>query len=182
MKDLKKADLLAKARAAYSVQSYGKVPTIEGVILKDLRCFVDDGGYFLELDRLNEGVSQHFPAAVTRQVSYSQVLPGAIKAFHLHFKQDDIWFVPSHERLLVVLSDQRANSPTRNHKMRLVMGAGTSRLLFIPRGIAHGGANIWTAPASIIYFVNQQFNSEQPDEGRLPWDFFGADVWDMSKG
>jgi dTDP-4-dehydrorhamnose 3,5-epimerase len=110
------------------------------------------------------------------------MLPGTIKAFHLHLNQEDVWFVPPHERLLVVLSDQRAASPTRGVMMRFVLGADKSRLVYIPRGVAHGAANLWQVPASIIYVVNQQFNIEAPDEGRLPWDFVGRDVWKIAQG
>jgi len=90
--------------------------------------------------------------------------------------------VPPHERLLVVLTDQRDDSPSKGVTMRFVMGGGKSRLVYIPRGVAHGGANVWQNPAFNYYFVNQQFSLEKPDEGRLPWDFLGADVWDIAKG
>jgi dTDP-4-dehydrorhamnose 3,5-epimerase len=179
---LSRKNLTEPASEKYFVQSYEKSPTIDGVVIKDISCFTDDGGYFMELGRFDKGLSGAFDGFEAKQMSYSQVLPGSIKAFHLHFNQEDIWFVPPHERLLVVLSDQRENSPTRGVTMRFVLGAGKSRLAYIPRGVAHGGANLWQQPASIIYFVNQQFNLEDPDEGRLPWDFLGLDVWEIAKG
>lgn len=179
---LSKSQLVPKAEKAYTIQSYEKAPTIDGVVIKDINCFTDDGGYFMELGRFDAGISQAFPDFEAKQMSYSQVQPGSIKAFHLHFNQEDVWFVPPHERLLVVLSDQRQDSPTKGVTMRFVMGAGKSRLVYIPRGVAHGGGNLWQEPASIIYFVNQQFSLEKPDEGRLPWDFVGADIWEIVKG
>ena len=182
MDKLKKSQLIDKASSLYSVQSYAKAPVIEGVVIKEVPCFTDDGGYFMELGRFDAGVSQAFNSFEAKQMSYSQVLPGSIKAFHLHFNQEDVWFVPPHERLLVVLSDQRKDSATAGVTMRFVMGAGKSRLVYIPRGVAHGGANLWQQPASIIYFVNQQFNLEDPDEGRLPWDFLGKEIWEIAKG
>ena len=39
-----------------------------------------------------------------------------------------------------------------------------------------------TSPATIVYFVNQQFNPADPDERRLPWDILGADFWQMTPG
>ncbi len=179
---LNQGNLTDQAQAAWTVQSYDKKPVIEGVVFKELNCFVDDGGYFLELGRFEAGVSQLFPDFEAKQMSYSQVLPSTVKAFHLHFHQDDVWFVPPHERLLVVLSDQRKGSSTQEVTMRFVMGAGKARLVFIPRGVAHGAAAVGHDAASIIYFVNQHFNLENPDEGRLPWDFLGADIWDIVKG
>lgn len=180
MAKLTESHLTSESRKAFSVQSYDKAPTIEGVVIKDIPCFVDDGGYFMELGRFVGGMSEHFAGFEAKQMSYSQVLPGAVKAFHLHFQQEDVWFVPPHERLLVVLTDQRKKSPTAGVAMRFVMGAGKSRLLYIPRGIGHGAANLGRESATIIYFVNQHFTGE--DEGRLPWDFLGKDIWDMAKG
>ena len=87
-------------------------------------CFVDDGGYFLELSRLAQGMCERFPGFEAKQMNYSQILPGTIKAFHLHLQQEDIWFVPPHERALVVLSDQRKGSPTAGVTMRFVLGRG----------------------------------------------------------
>ena len=179
---MKREDLSAQAEDSYSVQSYDKAPTIDGVIIKEIPYFIDDGGLFLEVGRFDAGMSQWFPDFELRQVSYSLVLPGAIKAFHLHFQQEDIWFIPPSDRLLVVLSDERKNSPTSRTAIRFVMGGGKAALLYIPRGVAHGGANLGATPVSIIYFVNQQFNREKPDEGRLPWDYLGRDIWHLAQG
>ena len=68
--------------------------------------------------------------------------------------------------------------------MRLVLGAGASRLLRIPPGVAHGLRNLATVPGRIIYFTDVQFSPEPSvcDEGRLPWDYAGADVWEMARG
>jgi hypothetical protein len=48
--------------------------------------------------------------------------------------------------------------------------------------VAHGCANISPKSANMFYLTNQQFNVESPDEYRLPWDHFGKDFWEMTKG
>jgi dTDP-4-dehydrorhamnose 3,5-epimerase len=108
--------------------------------------------------------------------------PGTIKAWHLHQRQDDLWFVPPHDRLLVGLLDAREHSPTYRGRQRIVMGAGRARLLLIPRGVAHGVANLSGRPASVIYFVNQPFDPQNPDEHRLPHDLVGEDFWRITPG
>lgn len=166
-----------------TTQTYEPAAKIDGVRIIDLRLMIDDGGSFAELVRFDEnGNLEAIPEFKARQSSYSLVLPGAIKAFHLHFNQEDVWFVPPDDRLLVGLVDARKDSPTSGNTMRFVLGGGRARLLYIPRGVAHGAANIGTEPARIIYFVNQQFNIEDPDERRLPWDIAGADFWEMVPG
>jgi dTDP-4-dehydrorhamnose 3,5-epimerase len=177
-----KNDLSKKAQENYSVQSYEKTPVIDGVVIKDIPWFVDDGGFFMEMGRFAGGIHELFPDFEIKQTNYSQMTPGAIKAFHLHLSQEDIWFVPPHERLLVVLSDQRKDAQTSGQNMRFIMGEGKPRLVYIPRGVAHGVANLWERSASIIYFVNQQFSAENTDEGRLPWDMLGKEIWEINRG
>lgn len=174
---------LGQYRQQVTTQQYGGAPKIHDVRMIDLRLLVDDGGSFAELVRLDEtGALEAIPDFKVRQASYSQVLPGAVKAFHLHYNQEDVWFVPPADRLLVGMIDCRETSPSYEASMRLVMGAGRAQLLYIPRGVAHGCANIGTQAVSILYFVNQQFNLADPDERRLPWDTLGADFWAMTPG
>ncbi len=166
-----------------SVQDYTRKPTIEGVQIINNNLFVDDGGCFAELVRLNDnGNLMLFPEFKVKQSSYSQMMPNTIKAFHLHFNQEDVWFVLPSDRLLIGLFDARKDSPTYKNSMRFIMGAGKAQLLYIPRGVAHGLANLWPTTSSMIYFVNQCFDSEKPDEHRLPYDILGADFWEIKRG
>jgi dTDP-4-dehydrorhamnose 3,5-epimerase len=183
LKNLTINDIGDQEASFVTTQQYGNSQTIDGVKLVDLRLMSDDGGSFAEIVRFGEkGSLEMFPEFIPRQSSYSQVLPGAIKAFHLHYNQEDVWFIPPSDRLLMGLVDVRKASPTYGHKMRFVLGAGRARLLYIPRGVAHGCGNLWNAPSTIIYFVNQQFNLSDPDERRLPYDFVGKDFWEITPG
>lgn len=166
-----------------SVQDYTKKTPIDGVQLINLNMFVDDGGQLAEIVRLDDsGNLQILPNFKVKQSTFSQMLPGTIKAFHLHYNQEDVWFVIPTDRVLVGLFDARKDSPTYNKTMRFVLGAGRAQALYIPRGVAHGLANVWQKPASMIYFVNQCFNPDEPDEHRLPWDALGSDFWEIKKG
>ena len=183
MQTLTRADLGPEFEAVLTTQEYGGGTRIGGVKLLDLRLMTDDGGSFAELVRFDEaGNLEAIPEFKVRQSSYSLVLPGAIKAFHLHFSQDDVWFVPPTDRLLIGLIDARKDSPTVGATMRFVMGGGKAQLLYVPRGVGHGGANIWQQPATILYYVSRQFDLSDPDERRLPWDIAGADFWQITPG
>jgi hypothetical protein len=50
--------------------------------------------------------------------------------------------------------------------------------------VAHGVKNLARSRGRIIYLVDFQFSPDpdQTEEGRLPWDFAGADVWDVVRG
>ena len=183
MEKLTPQSLAPEYAKAVSTQSYAKNTPVAGVQVLPLNLLTDDGGSFAELVRFDEkGCLLQIPSFQVRQSSYSLVLPGAIKAFHLHFNQEDVWFVPPTDRLLVGLLDCREDSPTKGISMRLVMGGGKAQLVYIPRGVAHGGANIGTQNATILYYVNQHFSLDDPDERRLPWDILGADFWEMVAG
>ena len=173
-----------EAQRAFSVQDYGAQPAIQGVEIVELKRFSDDGGSLTELGRLSAGLHAAFAGFEVKQVNYSEMDPGVIKAFHLHRRQTDVWFIPPGDKMLVVLVDVRAGSPTEKVARRLSMGDGASRLVRIPPGVAHGVKNIGASRGRIIYFVDEQFQAApaECDEGRLPWDFAGAEIWDVVKG
>jgi len=173
----------AKAQAQYAKQDYSPKQPIEGVEIVELRRFNDDGGSMTELGRFDGGLHKQLPGFEARQMNYSLLEPLAIKAFHLHQRQTDVWYVPPSDKILLVLADVRKGSPTEGQVMRFPLGDGNSRLVRIPPGVAHGCKNLRPAtPSAIIYFVDVQFSvDEQCDEGRLPWDHFGAEIWDVER-
>jgi dTDP-4-dehydrorhamnose 3,5-epimerase len=177
-------DFSSDAKRAFHLQSYGPAPAIDGVTLIPLARHADDGGNLTELARLADGRAAGLEGFTVRQVNYSELAPGAIKAFHLHVRQTDVWYVPPGDRMLIVLIDVRQGSRTEGTRMRLMLGDGASRLLRIPPGVAHGVRNVGTAAGRIVYFTDLHFSAEPSacDEGRLPWDFAGAEVWEVTRG
>ena len=177
-------DFTRDAKRAFHVQSYEPATPIEGVTLAPLTRHTDDGGSLTELVRLTDGHATGLEGFTVRQVNFSELAPGAIKAFHLHVRQTDVWYVPPGDRMLIVLLDVRQGSKSEGARMRFVLGDGASRLLRIPPGVAHGVRNVGTQPGRIVYFTDVHFSAEPSscDEGRLPWDFAGADVWEVTRG
>src|SRR5947208_7832915 len=129
-------DLTPDAKRAFHVLSYGPGPSIDGVELVELKRFSDDGGTMTELARLADGRPQAFAGFTLRQVNYSEVEPGAIKAFHVHLRQTDIWFVPPGDRMLVVLLDVRQGGKTEGTKFGRVRGGAGTRVLRCPAASA----------------------------------------------
>jgi dTDP-4-dehydrorhamnose 3,5-epimerase len=179
-----KARINPKAQAAFFFQDYASRTAIEGVQIVELKRFNDDGGAITELGRLTAGMHAQLPGFECKQMNYSEMEPGAIKAFHMHHRQTDVWYVPPCDKLLLVLHDCRKGSPTEGQTMRFVLGDGKDRLVRIPPGVAHGTKNLANKTGRIIYMVDVQFSPDpmECDEGRLPWDFLGAEIWDVIKG
>ncbi len=173
-----------QAKEAFSYQDYSPSSRIDGVELIELRRFNDDGGAITELGRLSAGLNPQLEGFETKQINYSEVEPGAVKAYHMHHRQTDVWYVPPHDKLLLVLHDAREGSPTEGQTMRFILGDGNNRLVRIPPGVAHGCSNLAKEVGRIIYFVDVQFSAEpdECDEGRLPWDYLGEEIWEVIKG
>lgn len=179
---LTKDQILEEQQGKISVQDYSKKPVIDGVKIIELKNMVGEDGDLAEVMRFTEnGESEHFPGFKLRQINRSSLLAGKIKAWHLHFNQDDIWSILPSNRLTIALWDIRKDSLTQGVTMKLAFGGGKSHLVLIPRGVAHGAVNHSLKPATIIYLVNQQFDINTPDENRLPWDSLGKDFWEVPK-
>ena len=173
-----------QARAGFSYQDYSPAARIDGVEIVELTRFNDDGSAITELGRLTNGLHGQLEGFEVKQVNYSEIEPDAVKAYHMHQRQTDVWYVPPHDKLLLVLHDCRQGSDTEGATMRFVLGDGRNRLVRIPPGVAHGTKNLAPETGRIIYMVDVLFSPEpgECDEGRLPWDFLGAAIWDMVRG
>ncbi len=139
---------------------------IEGVRIEPFPLWPDDRGYFLEVQRMGQGVAAAFPAAST-QISAALNYPGIIKAFHYHLQQNDCW-TPAGGMLQVALVDLRAGSRTFGARNTIYVGALRPWRILIPPGVAHGYKAIGTSESMLIYMTDRFYNPA--DEGRLPYD------------
>ena len=136
---------------------------IKGVVVKSLQTHVDERGFFREIIR----VTDEFFDEGFGQFSHSLMYTGVIKAWHIHFKQADWWYVPSGV-LKVVLCDRRPDSPTRGEMLEFLMGeAQPVQVVKIPPGVAHG-CKCLSGPANILYLTSRVYDPD--DEGRIPHD------------
>ena len=95
-------------------QDYSPKSSIDGVLIIKIKNFVGENGDFSELLRLNEsGESEAVPGFKVRQINRSKQYTKAVKAWHLHYNQDEIWYVPPDEHLLLGLWDVRDDSTTK---------------------------------------------------------------------
>lgn len=168
---------------ALTFQSYAPQEEIEGVFHLPLNKHRSLDGDFMEVLRITdgavEGLGRPFEA---RQVSISNAAAGRINAFHLHPKvvQDECWCVVAGV-MRVWLVDVRDGSPTLGVKRRYVLSGEQPAWLHIPAGVAHG-YRAGAAGATLLYVMNNQFDPADPNEGRLPWDHFGAALWEDDRG
>ena len=171
-------ELLDALKGKVYAQDYSKKKTIEGVKIAEIKNFISEEGDFSEIIRLDaNGETEEFPGFVLQQINRTKLFPKSVKAWHLHMNQDEVWYIPPSFHLFVGLWDVRKKSESSNVTMRIVLGEGRSRLLYIPRGVAHGSANFSSHSIELFYFVNQKFNVQNSDEKRIHWDALGKEFW-----
>ena len=178
-----RTELETTVQHALTFQRYDESPAIDGVHYLPLAKHRSLEGSFTEYLRVTGGQAEGMPFPFdVRQISVSQAVPGRVNAFHVHplEAQDEVWLVIAGE-LAVWLIDVRENSPTSGARRCYLLSAEEPGLLLIPTGVAHGYRAGITG-ATILYAMNAQFHPDTPNEGRLPWDFFGRELWEDDRG
>jgi dTDP-4-dehydrorhamnose 3,5-epimerase len=168
---------------ALKFEVYPAALQIEGVWFHALKKNRSENGAFMEYLRLGEEGVEGLPGQLTpRQISVSWATPGRVNAFHIHVKeeQNEIWCVISGQ-LMIWLVDCREGSPTLGVKRKLVLSGEQPMMVYIPSGVAHG-YQASDQGATLLYSMDAQFNLVDPNEGRLPWNFFGDDLWAEDMG
>ncbi|MDD2646741.1 MAG: dTDP-4-dehydrorhamnose 3,5-epimerase family protein [Patescibacteria group bacterium] len=137
---------------------------IQGVQLKKINANFDDRGFLCEVFKDSEISPNQI-----KQTTYTETLPGVIKAFHWHKKQRDYWFVAG-GLAQVVLYDLRQDSSTKGQIDVFYLGEKNLALLIIPPGVAHGYRVLGNKPACLFYHTSEVYNPQQPDEERISFD------------
>jgi dTDP-4-dehydrorhamnose 3,5-epimerase len=151
---------------------------IAGVEIARLAVHPDDRGYFLEVQRLGQGLARAFPPE-SSQVSAALSYAGAIKAFHYHLRQTDCW-TPAKGLFQVALVDFRLGSPTFGKRNTMYVGPLRPWQILIPPGVGHGYKVIGEESALLIYMTDRFYDPS--DEGRVAFDDPGIHYdWETQK-
>ncbi len=136
---------------------------IHGVELKSLVTHTDERGFFRELIRVNDPIFQEGFG----QWSHTLTHHGAAKAWHIHQKQVDWWYVPI-GTVKAVLYDLRVDSPTHGELQEIFLGENyPPQILKVPPGVAHG-YKVIQGPVHLFYLTSRPY--DPADEGRIPHD------------
>ncbi|MGD2105210.1 MAG: dTDP-4-dehydrorhamnose 3,5-epimerase family protein [Anaerolineae bacterium] len=136
---------------------------IHGVETKELTTHTDERGFFRELIRDSDPIFQEGFGQWSHTMSYQ----GVVKAWHVHQKQTDWWYVAV-GTVKAALYDTRSDSPTHGELQELLLGEGqTLKVVKIPPGVAHG-YRVLQGPAHVFYLTSHEYDGT--DEGRIPHD------------
>ena len=134
---------------------------INGVKVKKLKIIPDDRGRLMEILRADEEIFRKFG-----QVYMTTALPGVVKAWHSHKKQDDN-FTCVHGKMRLALYDARPESPTYKEVNDFVISLESPMLVHIPKNVYHGFKCVSDTEAIVINTVTFPYNYKSPDEYRL---------------
>ena len=105
------------------------------------------------------------------QINVSTQYPGVIKAWHRHQRQTDVWLCPS-GHLKVGVYDEGAD-----RAWAIVIGEQKPGAVIIPPPLWHGAATVGPQAATLMYYVTNAFDPDNPDEQRRPYDSVTGFPW-----
>lgn len=132
-------------------------------MVKDLVRYPDERGFFEEMIRVTDA----FFAEGFGQVSHSFMHRGVVKAWHVHKRQIDWWYVVR-GTIKVALYDTREQSETYKELNEFTIGSaeGQNKVIKVPPGVAHG-LKVIEGPADLVYVTSGVYAKDE--EGRIPY-------------
>ncbi len=129
---------------------------IEGVVVRDLRKFVDERGWLAELFRHDELEEEFYPA----MAYVSSTEPGVQRGPHEHVSQADLFCFIGPSNFKLRMWDNRAESPTYRNVMTLLVGADNPKSVIVPRGVVHAYRNVGRENGIVINCPNRLYMGE----------------------
>ncbi len=142
---------------AHTVPDQFKRGAIQGVVVRDLRKFVDERGWLAELFRHDDLTEEFYPAMA--YISLTQA--GVTRGPHEHVDQADLFCFIGPSNFKLRMWDNRADSATLNHVMTLFVGEDNPKSVVVPKGVVHGYRNVGTQPGIVVNCPNRLFMGER---------------------
>lgn len=103
-----------------------------------------------------------------------------IRAFHGHLKEEKYAHVVEGSALVLLVPLSNTNNPDKKAKVsRYVLSSNSPSILYIPAGYANG-FKFLTQDSKIIFFSTKSLtDSEQNDDYRYPFDYWGKEIWQV---
>jgi dTDP-4-dehydrorhamnose 3,5-epimerase len=133
-----------------------KAGDIEGVVVKDLRKFVDSRGWLAELFRNDELDQQFYPVMAYT----SATTPGVTRGPHEHVDQADFFCFIGPSNFMLRLWDNRPGSDTYNNVSTLIVGEDNPKSVLIPAGVVHAYRNVGSVPGVVFNCPNRLYMGE----------------------
>jgi dTDP-4-dehydrorhamnose 3,5-epimerase len=140
---------------------------LNGVQVRNLNKSTDERGYFAEVAR-NDWYDL-FGEKWFSQANLSNSYPGIIRAWHRHAKGQVDYFMVLRGAMKIVAYDGNKESATYGKMVEIIASEEKLQIVKIPGHYWHGTKTIGNKPSLTIYYVNNLYNYDNPDEERRPW-------------
>jgi len=134
---------------------------LPGVVVKPLKRFADERGFFTEIMRSDwKDVFQEEIVQANLSISH----PGIVRAWHKHERRQVDYFVVIKGALKICAYDDETQ------ELNEIVSTGDNlQVVRIPGHYWHGFRVVGSEMAMLVYFVNNLYNYNNPDELRRPW-------------
>ena len=146
----------AVAAAVQSSPAAFRRGAIRGVVVRDLRKYVDDRGWLAELFRDDEMEEEFLPAMAYT----SATLPGVQRGPHEHRDQADYFCFIGPSNFKLRMWDNRPDSETYGRVMTLFVGEDSPRAVLVPKGVVHAYKNVGAVPGIVVNLPNRLYMGE----------------------
>lgn len=126
---------------------------IEGVLFRPLTRYQDSRGWLVEIFRQDELDPAHHPV----MTYVSETLPGIARGPHEHVDQTDYFGFLGPGDFRLYLWDARPDSPTFQHRLKIVVGESNPQGVIIPPGVVHAYQNIGDRPGWVFNGPNRLY-------------------------
>ena len=127
----------------------------------------DERGFVSEIFRSNW--SEFFGNDYPKQINISKSKPGVIRAWHRHKNNQIDFFTVLKGKMKICVYDGDKNSSTFGKLVEIIADENNLQIIKVPGHFWHGTKTLGTESSYTIYFINNLYNYENPDEERMPW-------------
>lgn len=143
---------------------------IDGVKITPKRQILDERGKVMHMLKTTDPEFDQFG-----EIYFSCVIPGAIKAWHIHKEMTLNYAVP-HGNIKFVLYDDRDGSPTKGVLQEMILGPDNYHLVTVPPMVWNGFKGVGTTQAIVAncashYHTSDEIDRCDPFDNDIPYDW-----------
>ena len=128
----------------------------------------DERGFLGELFRQDwNDIMQNF---IPNQFLISQSKPGIIRAWHKHLRNQIDLILVLKGTVKICIYDGDSNSKSFGDLIEINVDSNTPEIIKIPGHLWHGTKNTGVETSETIYFINNLYDYDNPDEERKNFD------------
>jgi dTDP-4-dehydrorhamnose 3,5-epimerase len=128
----------------------------------------DERGFVSEIFRSDW--HEFFGNDIPKQINISTSYPGVIRAWHRHLENQVDFFTVLKGTMKICVYDNNKESQTFGRLVEIIASENELQIIKVPGNFWHGTKTLGTEQSNTIYFINNLYNYENPDEQRMPWD------------